>query len=510
MKIIKNLVCASLLLLSVSCGTKNNYWNALPEQSAAVVSIDISRLATRAGLDGKQGEVGLNRLKEMVKSGLDGSTQLVDRVFADAAESGIDFKDKIYVFSTDENAVLGILAKVTSSDKLETVFHLLTKEQLCQPVRETDGCNWTVLGKWLLAYSDDALLVLSDNKWSDPSKLVRQASMWLRQKDGQGFASKDDFQQLQSSLADLSVWTTSQLLPRKVLTPLTMGLSAELDLKKIKAITAINFEIGKTVIDIDPLITDPIVKELLDKKRQAMAPIKGNHLDLFPAKTTFWTGANIKGQAFYQFIRDIPAARKFFEHSDLPITLNYGGIFEAIDGDVSFTISDNNHGYYILWADVRQTDFLKIFTDLKPVIAKSNGLLMFEERGKNAYCFATHDGTVMNLRPGAKIFWFGVKDGRFYVTNHEELINQRVLGLSLRNKEWGKRAIGSNFFAVSDWNSLQVCEYFMQKEVLKKLPKIVPDIMNYVTIESADGQHVRCIIEQNSKRQNLIQLLFQL
>lgn len=510
MKIIKRLACASLLLLLASCGSKTAYWNALPEQSAAVASVDLSRLATRAGLKGEQSTSEVNRLKEMIKSGLEGSSQLVDRIFADVTESGIDLNDKVYVFSSEENAVLGLLAKVTSSDKLEEVVHSLVKENFCLPLSETDGCNWTVLGKWLLAYSDDALLVLSDNKWSDPSKLVRQASMWLRQEEGRGFAAKEDFNLLQNSESDISLWTSLQILPRKVLTPLTMGLSAELDLKKIRAISTINFEKGKIILDVNPLITDHIAKELKDKKLQAMAPIQGEHLDLFPAKTSFWMSAHLKGQEFYQFMRSIPAVCKAFDHSDFPITLDYGRIFEAIDGDVSFTITDHRRKEYILWADVKQTEFLKFFTDLKPMIAKTNGLLLFEERGKDAYCFATHDGTVMNLRPGAKIFWLGVKDGRFYVTNNEELINQRVLGLSLRNKAWGKRVPGMIFFAVSDWNSLTTFEYFMQKNILENLPKQVPALMDYVTVESADGQNIRCVFEQKDKKQNLIQLLFQL
>ena len=510
MKVIKNFACASLFLLLASCGGKTTYWNALPEESAAVASFNLSRLATRAKLDGRQGEEMIAHLKEMIKSGLEGSGQLIDRVFADASESGIDLKEKVYIFSTDENAVLGLLAKVISSDKLHDIADMLAKEQLCQPIRETDGCSWTVLGKWLLAYSDDALLVLSDNKWSDPSKLVRQASMWLRQEDGQGFASQGDFQKFQSTESDISVWTSLQVLPRKVITPLTMGLSAELDLKKTKAITSVNFEVGKTIIDVDPLITDHVVKQLMDRKSLVMLPIKGNHLDLFPAKTSFWMGANLKGQEFYHLIREIPAIRKSLDHSDLPITLDYGRVFEAIDGDVSFTITDISHGYYILWADVKQTDFLKYFADLKLIIAKTNGKIMLEDRGDNNFCLATRDGTLMNLRPGLKIFWFGVKDGRFYLTNNDELIDQRVLGLSLRNKSWGKRAVGSNFFAVSDWNSLRVFEYYLQQDVLKELPKAVPGIMNYVTIESVDGQHIRCIIEQNEKNLNLIQLLFQL
>lgn len=508
MKIVKKIACAAWLILLASCGSNREYWHALPEQSAAVVSIDLPKLATRAGLDGKQGESATNRLKDMVKSGLAGSSQLVDRIFADVTESGVDFRDKLYLFSSDENAVLGLLAKVTSRSKLEHVIESLGKEQLCQPIRSTDGCNWTVLGKWLLAFSDNALLVLSDNKWSDPSTLVRQASMWLRQEEGQGFSTHADFNQLQLTKSDISLWTSMNLLPRKVLTPITMGLSAELDLKKIKAITTLNFESGKIIMEVNPLITDRIVSHLADKQAEAIDKIQGNHLDLFPAKTSFWTTAHLKGQQFYQFLREIPAVRKFFDHSDLPITLDYGRIFEAVEGDVSFTITDAVREEFILYADVKQTEFLKFFTELRPMIAKTNGLLLFEERGENAYCFATHDGTVMNLRPGVKIFWLGVKDGRFYFTNKEDLVNQRVLGLSLRNKEWGKRVPGMKFFAISDWKSLNTFAAFMQNDLLKNIPQNVTNRMNSVTLESKDGHHLKLTIELHDKNKNIIESLF--
>ena len=509
MKFFKNIVCASLLFFFASCGGDTAYWNALPEQSAAVAVVDLPRLAKRAGLN-EGGTAELARIKDMIKSGLEGSSHLVDRVFADFRESGLDFREKIYLFSSEENAILGLLAKVSSSGKLEDVLRSLNKEQLCLPVRETDGCNWTVLGKWLLAYSDNALLILSDNRWSDPSKLVRQASMWLRQEKGQGFAAKSDFEQLQLAESDLSLWTSLQLLPRNVLTPFTMGLSAELELKKIKAITTINYNPGKTILEIQPLVTDHIVAEIIDKKTKSMASINGSHLDLFPSKTTFWSTANLKGAAFYQFMSDIPALRNFFEHSDLPITLDYRKIFEAIDGDVSFTITDSKRGRFILWADVAHTEFLKVFTDLEPMIAQSNGLLQFKKQGKDAYCFAIHNGTLLNLRPGPKVFWFGVKNNRFYLTNDEELINQRVLGLSLRNKKWGSSVPGMRFFTVSDWNSLLAFEYLMQKDFLKEVPAFIPALVDEVTIESKDGQHIRCVVQQKDKKKNLVQLLFQL
>ena len=507
--IFKKSLHLALVFLLAGCAGGNDYQCALPEKPAAVVSFDLPKLATRAGLDAGNGDKVLNRFKAMVKSGLEGSGDMVDRIFADVAESGLDLENKVYFFTSEEMSTVGLLAKVLDSSKLESVVEVLHKQQLCQAVRETDGCHWTVIGKWLLAYSDHALLVLGDNKWSDPSKLVRQASMWLRQKEDQGFVSKPDFKKLQASHSDVVAYTSLQLFSRQTLAPLTMGLSAELDLNKIKALTAVNFENGKVTFDIDPLITDDIMNSLIDKKNQTMQPVKGTYLDVFPSKTAFWTTANLKGESFYKFLREIPAVRKFFDYSDLPITLDYGRIFDAIDGDVSMAITDPERGHFIMYADVTQTEFLKVFTELRPMIAKTNGMLILEDRGENAYCFATHDGSVLNMHSGPKIFWLGVKKGRFYFTNREDLIDSRVLGLSLRDCKWGERVAGQHFFAVSSWNGLRTFEYLMHQNFLSSVPKIVPPTMDQVTVESADGKHIRIEWVQTDKKQNLIQVLLQ-
>lgn len=506
-KIARNSLWIILLLVFVGCTRGDDYKNAIPEQSAAVVSIDLSRLATRAGLDASNGETAVNRLKEFVKSGLDGSSDFVDRIFSDVSESGLDLKDNIYLFAGEEMSTVGLLAKVLDSSKLESLLELLHKQQLCQQSRETDGCHWTVLGKWLMAYSDDALLILIDNKWSDPSKLVRQASMWLRQKDGQGFAANPDFKQLQETSSDIVAWTSLQLFPRQVLAPITMGLSAEIDFKKIKTITAIDFEDGKVVMDVHPLITDPIIEKLMEQKMKTMGPVKGSYLDMFSPKIPFWTTVNLKGGDFYKFLREIPAVRKYFDYSDLPVTLDYGRIFEAIQGDVAVAITDSRLGDFIVYADVNQTEFLSVFTELRPMIAKTNGMLRLDVQGEDSYLFVARDGSVLNMRSGLKVFWLGVKNGHFYFTNNEELIDGHILGLTLRNLKWGKRVPNQHFFAMSTWNGLRTFEYLMQENNLSAVPKMLSAMMDYMTIESADGKSIHWEVIQKDASQNLIRQL---
>lgn len=182
---LRHLYISALAFLLAACGSKQDYRNAIPAKSAAVVSIDIKSMSEKSGLSGDNAnEKLLSRLENMVKSGLTGSEALVEKVFNDAGESGLGVKDKIYLFAGEQAKMGGLLVKVTDSGKLDNVLDVLKKQQVCAAVKESDGCKWTVLGNWLLAYNDNALVFVADNKGSNPQSLVRQASMWLRQKEG--------------------------------------------------------------------------------------------------------------------------------------------------------------------------------------------------------------------------------------------------------------------------------------------------------------------------------------
>lgn len=503
-KIIQNFLLSIMFVSFAGCDGGNDYTNALPEQAAAIVSLDLPRLAVRAGLEQGKGDAALHRVKQMIKSGLEGSGDWIDRIFSDPSEMGLSLNDKVYVFANDESAVTGILVKVVDSGRLESVIEALQKQQLCTALRETDGCRWTAMGKFLLAFSDDAFLLLADNKWSDPAKLVRQASSWLRQKENQGFAKKPDFQKLQEMTADISAWTSLQLLPRQVLMPLTMGWSAAFDWKQISAFSSICFEDGKVVSDIQLNIEDPLMKEWVEKKDHTLRGVKGTYLDAFPSKTPLWITANMKGQEFYSFLREIPAVRKYFDYSDLPVTLDYGRIFHAIDGDVSLAITDAMRGEFIVQAEVSQTEFLNVFTELRPVIAQTNGMISLVELGDNAYSLATVNGTLLNLRPGPKRFWFGVENGRFYFTNNEELINKRVLGLTLRDLKWGDRVPNKQMFMVAKWEGIRAFESLLQKHLLSSLHGTLSGLMDFMTIESVDGKHIHLEMIQKDLHRNLL------
>lgn len=68
---------------------------------------------------------------------------------------------------------------------------------------------------------------------------------------------------------------------------LTMGVSAELRLKDVKAVSTIDFVAGKTVVDVELMVADKVMKDIMEKKQQVTSTVKGGYLDMFPSATPF-------------------------------------------------------------------------------------------------------------------------------------------------------------------------------------------------------------------------------
>lgn len=504
---LKYLSVPVLALLMAACGSAPDYRNAIPAKSATVVAVDANSMAEKGGLSGENADKELlARLENMVKSGLSNSDALVEKIFRDGNESGLGLKEKIYLFMGEQAKIGGLLVKVTDRDKLEDVLEVLKKQQLCQEIKETDGCEWTVMGSWLLAYNDGAMILAADNKGTDPKSLVRQASMWLRQKDGEGFSASEDFRLMEQKKGDIIVWSSLEVLPHEAVYPLTMGVSAELRLKDIKAISTVDFTIGKTVMDVEVMVADKVMKGIMEKKQQVTDNVKGHYLDIFPQNTPFWATANIKGGEFYDFLCENPSLRRYFEKSMIP--LDFRSIFSAINGDVALAMSGPDGGEFIAYADVSSDGFMKSFETLKSMAALTGGQVILRNHGENGYEFKTVDGSMVGLSSGYLALWIGVKDGRFYVTNKESLIERRVLGLSLRDRDWGNRVEGQRFFMVSDLSSLD--RLFDLSKIEGSMASVLAFFggLDYLTVESADGGNVHIEIIMKDKNRNPLTALF--
>ena len=135
-KLLKSTFVASLLYLA-ACSPKTEYTHALPKNASMVVALELDEMAQKAGLNGEGGEVVVNKLKSLLKGGLQGeAAQLAERIIEQPSESGLSFEDKVYLFATPHAEALAILAKVAVECKVETLIKVLEKESIANPLRE--------------------------------------------------------------------------------------------------------------------------------------------------------------------------------------------------------------------------------------------------------------------------------------------------------------------------------------------------------------------------------------
>ena len=134
--------------------------------------------------------------------------------------------------------------------------------------------------------------------------------------------------------------------------------------------------------------------------------------------------------------------------------------------------------------------------------ALSGGQVLLRNYGDKGYEFKTTDGSLVGLPAGYIELWIGVKNGKLYVTNKESLIDRRVLGLSLRNGKWGNRVEGQRFFMASDLTSLN--NIFDLKKLRGAMASALVFFggLDYLTVESADGDNVHIEILMKDKNKN--------
>ena len=435
------------MLLLASCTDGSKYVLALPDDAALVASVNLKTLSQKAGLNDEKEKSVARKLKAVLGSDLS-SQELVDKIIQNPSESGIALEDNIYFFVRKQAASAGVLARVSSRSAVADLLEAFHEQQLCGALRESGGCTWTVMENTLIAYSDIALVAMTPLRQGEAKDLQYQAERLLRQKEGEGFASTPDYQKMMESQGDIVTLASLELLPSEYVTPLTMGVSAELKLKDVKALATLSFENGKAVADIIPVITDGVMNDLLEKQLKACSVLKGHYLDTFSSNTGLWMAMNVDGGQIFSLLNENPTMRRQFKTSMIP--LDFAAIFNAVKGDVTIAFPNPLRSRdFIMYADVVNRDFLQTFEALKPLVAMSGGQVKLLNKGQDAYEFRAVDAAMLNLGKGPMALWFGVKDNRFYLTNNDQLVGKKPLGWSLRDTEWGGGVTGKRFFGAA-------------------------------------------------------------
>lgn len=498
-KIFNNLLLIGILFL-VSCSPKTEYTHALPKNASIVVGMELDQMANKAGLNGSEGEKVVKKLKTLMKGGLQGdAAQLAERIIDQPSESGLSFDDKVYLFATPHAEALAILAKVTDEGKLETLMNVLQKESIATPLREESGCRWTQVGGALCAFNNGTFLLLQPSK-GDASGMKGTLLSLMRQKEGEGFASLPEFTKIEAPGNDIASVMNLSAVPYELTTPLRMGLSADIRLEDIKYFVSANFEPGKVVMNSESLISNPKILGFFDTMDKVIQPIQGKYLDYYQGNTLLWASGRIDGKELYHMLCQNPTIKQMLDNPLLPVDVEY--IFSSIQGDFAVGRSTLYTDNYLLYADVTNSDFLKTFEDLRPMLALTGGQIVLDNVGTDEYVMRTYEGN----------YYFGVKDNRLYVTNNRSFAEEagRTYGASMGVKPWSAEVKQNRLYASVNLSAIAKAyrsyNFTGNKQVDTFLMLLINQC-NYLNASMPDWRQGKAELVLNDKDQNLLKLL---
>ena len=498
-KIFNNLLLIGILFL-VSCSPKTEYTHALPKNASIVVGMELDQMANKAGLNGSEGEKVVKKLKTLMKGGLQGdAAQLAERIIDQPSESGLSFDDKVYLFATPHAEALAILAKVTDEGKLETLMNVLQKESIATPLREESGCRWTQVGGALCAFNNGTFLLLQPSK-GDASGMKGTLLSLMRQKEGEGFASLPEFTKIEAPGNDIASVVNLSAVPYELTTPLRMGLSADIRLEDIKYFVSANFEPGKVVMNSESLISNPKILGFFDTMDKVIQPIQGKYLDYYQGNTLLWASGRIDGKELYRMLCQNPTIKQMLDNPLLPVDVEY--IFSSIQGDFAVGRSTLYTNNYLLYADVTNSDFLKTFEDLRPMLALTGGQIVLDNVGTDEYVMRTYEGN----------YYFGVKDNRLYVTNNRSFAEEagRTYGASMGVKPWSAEVKQNRLYASVNLSAIAKAyrsyNFTGNKQVDTFLMLLINQC-NYLNASMPDWRQGKAELVLNDKDQNLLKLL---
>ena len=498
-KILKSILFIGILFLA-SCSPKTEYTHALPKNASIVVGMELDQMANKAGLNGSEGEKVVKKLKTLMKGGLQGdAAQLAERIIDQPSESGLSFDDKVYLFATPHAEALAILAKVTDEGKLETLMNVLQKESLATPLREESGCRWTQVGGALCAFNNGTFLLLQPSK-GDASGMKGTLLSLMRQKEGEGFASLPEFTKIEAPGNDIVSVVNLSAVPYELTTPLRMGLSADIRLEDIKYFVSANFEPGKVVMNSESLISNPKILGFFDTMDKVIQPIQGKYLDYYQGNTLLWASGRIDGKELYHMLCQNPTIKQMLDNPLLPVDVEY--IFSSIQGDFAVGRSTLYTDNYLLYADVTNSDFLKTFEDLRPMLALTGGQIVLDNVGTDEYVMRTYEGN----------YYFGVKNNRLYVTNNRSFAEEagRTYGASMGVKPWSAEVKQNRLYASVNLSAIAKAyrsySFTGNKQVDTFLMLLINQC-NYLNASMPDWRQGKAELVLNDKDQNLLKLL---
>lgn len=390
MKKTRFFIIASLMIVLMSACSDNDYLNAIPSKSTAVISIDMSRLN---GQEQEQNQEHI--LKTMLH---------VD----DVSKCGLDVKEKVYLFETIDGN-LGLCAKVADEGDVSNWLSELSQQRICSTVTERKGFHFAVLkDSWLVGFSSKALLVLGPVVAEAQAEMQRQMVRYLKADEDAGIKSSKLFAQLDSIDSPMAMVAQAVALPEKFVAPFTLGAPKDADASQIVIAAGMDVEDGVLKIAGRTFSFNPSINQALVKSQQVFRPIQGDYVQSMPDDAMAGIFMNVAGSRFLPLVQSNQGLQTLLMGINASIDMD--NILRSVDGDMSIVLPTlgADHMQMMMAARLSHAKWLSDVDYWKQSCPKGSTIGNWKS---NAFCYSS----------GKTCFYFGVTDDKQFFSGNDEV-----------------------------------------------------------------------------------------
>ena len=390
MKKTRFFIIASLMIVLMSACSDNDYLNAIPSKSTAVISIDMSRLN---GQEQEQNQEHI--LKTMLH---------VD----DVSKCGLDVKEKVYLFETIDGN-LGLCAKVADEGDVSNWLSELSQQRICSTVTERKGFHFAVLkDSWLVGFSSKALLVMGPVVAEAQAEMQRQMVRYLNADEDAGIKSSKLFAQLDSIDSPMAMVAQAVALPEKFVAPFTLGAPKDADASQIVIAAGMDVEDGVLKIAGRTFSFNPSINQALVKSQQVFRPIQGDYVQSMPDDAMAGIFMNVAGSRFLPWVQSNQGLQTLLMGINASIDMD--NILRSVDGDMSIVLPTlgADHMQMMMAARLSHAKWLSDVDYWKQSCPKGSTIGNWKS---NAFCYSS----------GKTCFYFGVTDDKQFFSGNDEV-----------------------------------------------------------------------------------------
>lgn len=390
MKKTRFFIIASLMIVLMSACSDNDYLNAIPSKSTAVISIDMSRLN---GQEQEQNQEHI--LKTMLH---------VD----DVSKCGLDVKEKVYLFETIDGN-LGLCAKVADEGDVSNWLSELSQQRICSTVTERKGFHFAVLkDSWLVGFSSKALLVMGPVVAEAQAEMQRQMVRYLNADEDAGIKLSKLFAQLDSIDSPMAMVAQAVALPEKFVAPFTLGAPKDADASQIVIAAGMDVENGVLKIAGRTFSFNPSINQALVKSQQVFRPIQGDYVQSMPDDAMAGIFMNVAGSRFLPLVQSNQGLQTLLMGINASIDMD--NILRSVDGDMSIVLPTlgADHMQMMMAARLSHAKWLSDVDYWKQSCPKGSTIGNWKS---NAFCYSS----------GKTCFYFGVTDDKQFFSGNDEV-----------------------------------------------------------------------------------------